>query len=79
MKTIAIKKEIHHAIDLIEDKDFLKAVYVILNEKSREYDYELRDDDKVELDSFKKQNKDGKLKSVSIEQIRKNACSNARK
>ena len=39
MKAIAIKKEIHHAIDLIEDKDFLKAVYVILNEKSREYDY----------------------------------------
>ena len=79
MKTIAIKKEIHHAIDLIEDKDFLKAVYVILNEKSREYDYELRDDDKVELDSFKKQNKAGKFKSLSIEQIRKDAYSNARK
>ncbi len=79
MKTIAIKKEIHHAINLIEDKDFLKAVYVILNEKSREYDYELRDDDKVELDSFKKQNKAGKLKSLSIEQIRKDAYSNARK
>lgn len=79
MKTIAIKKEIHHAINLIEDKDFLKAVYVILNEKSREYDYELRDDDKVELDSFKKQNKAGKLKSLRIEQIRKDAYSNARK
>lgn len=79
MKAIAIKKEMHHAIDVIEDKDFLKAVYVILNEKSREYDYELSDDDKVELDSLKKQNKAGKLKSVSIDQIRKNAYSKARK
>ena len=75
MKAIAIKKEMHHVIDVIE----LKVVCSILNEKSKEYDYELSDDDKVELDSLKKQNKAGKLKSVSIEQIRKNACSNARK
>lgn len=79
MKAIAIKKEMHHAIDVIEDKDFLKAVYLILNEKSREYDYELSDDDKIELDSLKKQNNAGKLKSVSVEQIRKNAYSKARK
>ena len=79
MKAIAIKKEMHHAIDMIEDKDFLKAVYVILNEKSREYDYELSDDDKVELDSLKKQNKASKLKSVNIEQIRKDTYSKARK
>lgn len=79
MKAIAIKKEMHHAIDVIDDKDFLKAVYVILNEKSREYNYELSDDEKAELDILKKQNKAGKLKSVSIEQVRKNAFSKARK
>lgn len=79
MKAIAIKKEMHHAIDVIDDKDFLKAVYVILNEKSREYNYELSDDEKTELDILKKQNKAGKLKSVSIEQVRKNAFSKARK
>jgi len=75
MKAIAIKKEMHHAIDVIE----LKVVCSILNEKSKEYYYELSDDDKVELDSLKKQNKADKLKSSSIEQIRKNAYSKVRK
>ncbi len=50
MKAIAIKKEMHHVIDVIE----LKVVCSILNEKSKEYYYELSDDDKVELDSLKK-------------------------
>ncbi len=75
MKAIAIKKEMHHAIDIIEDKDFLKAIYVLLNDKSKEYDYDLTDEDKAELDDLKKQNKAGKLKSVSLAQIRKNAHS----
>ncbi len=79
MKATAIKKDMYQAIDVIEDKDFLKAVYLILNEKSREYQYELKDEDKEELDRLKKQNKAGKLKSVSLEQIRKNAFSKVRK
>jgi len=79
MKAIAIKKEMHHAIDVIEDKDFLKAVYVILNEKSKEYDYNLSDDDKKELDKLEKQNKAGKLKSVTLAQIRKEAYSRVKK
>ncbi len=78
MKAIAIKKEMHHAIDIIEDKDFLKAIYVLLNDKSKEYDYDLTDEDKAELDDLKKQNKAGKLKSVSLAQIRKNAHSKSR-
>ena len=78
MKAIAIKKEMHHAIDIIEDKDFLKAIYVLLNDKSKEYDYDLTDEDKAELDDLKKQNKAGKLKSVSLAQIRKNAHSQSR-
>jgi len=79
MKAIAIKKEMHHAIDVIEDKDFLKAIYVLLNDKSKEYDYELTDDDKKELDELKKQNKAGKLKSVTLAQIRQKALSKKRK
>ena len=78
MKAIAIKKELHHAIDISEDKDFLKAIYVLLNDKSKEYDYDLTDEDKAELDDLKKQNKAGKLKSVSLAQIRKNAHSKSR-
>jgi hypothetical protein len=73
MKAIAIKKEMYHAIDVIEDKDFLKAIYVLLNDKSKEYNYELSDAYKKELDDLKKQNKAGKLKSVSLSQIRKEA------
>ena len=69
----------HHAIDVIEDKDFLKAIYILLNDKSKEYDYELTDEDKKELDDLKKQNKAGKLKSVTLAQIRKNAYSKSRK
>lgn len=79
MKAIAIKKEIHHAVDVIEDKDFLKAIYVILDNKSKEYDYELSDDDKQELDELKKLNKAGKLKSVTMAQIRQKAISKKRK
>jgi len=41
MKTLAIKTELHHVIDVIEDKKLLKAIYVLLNEKSKEYDFEL--------------------------------------
>jgi hypothetical protein len=79
MKALAIKKEMHQAIDLIEDKDFLKAVFVILNEKSKEYNFELSADDKKEIDALEKQNKSGKLKSVTLSQIRKEAYSRAKK
>jgi hypothetical protein len=79
MTTTAIKKEMHHAIDVIDDKDFLKAIYVLLNDKSKEYDFELTDSDKKELDVLKKQNKAGKLKSVSLAQIRKEAYSRVKK
>ena len=79
MTTTAIKKEMHHAIDVIDDKDFLKAIYVLLNDKSKEYDFELTDSDKKELDILKKQNKAGKLKSVSLAQIRKEAYSRVKK
>ena len=79
MTTTAIKKEMHHAIDVIDDKDFLKAIYVLLNDKSKEYDFELIDSDKKELDVLKKQNKAGKLKSVSLAQIRKEAYSRVKK
>ncbi len=49
----------HHAIDVIEDKVFLNAIHILLNNKSKEYDYELTDEDKKELDALKKQNKAG--------------------
>jgi hypothetical protein len=79
MKALAIKKEMHHAIDLIEDKDFLKAVHTILNEKSKEYAFELSEDEKKELDATRKQYKLGKSKSYTVAEVRKQAYSKLKK
>ena len=79
MKALAIKKEMHHAIDLIEDKDFLKAIHTILNEKSKEYAFELSEDEKKELDTTQKQYKLGKSKSYTVAEVRKHAYSKLKK
>jgi pyruvate dehydrogenase complex dehydrogenase (E1) component len=79
MKALAIKKEMHHAIDLIEDKDFLKAIHTILNEKSKEYAFELSEDEKKELDATRKQYKLGKSKSYTVAEVRKQAYSKLKK
>lgn len=79
MKAITIKKAMHHAIDIIEDKDFLKAVHVILNEKSKEYELELNDQEKNELDSLQKLHKSGKSKSYTVAEVRKYAYSKLKK
>jgi len=71
MKTIGIKKELHHAIDVIDDTDFLKAIHVLLNEKSKEYEYELSAEEKQELDYLRKQHKSGKSKSYTMAEVRK--------
>ncbi len=79
MKAIAIKKEMHHAIDLIDDKDFLKAVHTILNEKSKEYEFELSSEEIKELEHLKKQHKSGKTKSYTMAEVRKYAHSKLKK
>lgn len=79
MKSLAIKKELHHVIDVIEDKEFLKAIYVLLNEKSKEYDYELSENEKKELDHLSNLHKAGKSKSFSMEEVRKYAHSKLKK
>ncbi len=79
MKTLSIKKELHTAIDVIEDKEFLKAIHLLLNEKSKEYTYELSEEEKKELDMLSKQHKSGKSKSYSMEEVRKQAHSKLKK
>lgn len=79
MKSLAIKKELHHVIDVIEDKEFLKAIYVLLNEKSKEYDYELSEHEKKELDLLSNKHKSGKSKSFTMEEVRKHAHSKLKK
>lgn len=79
MKATVIKKEMHHAIDVIDDTDFLKAIYVLLNEKSKEYEYELSSKEKQELDYLRKQHKLGKSKSYTMAEVRKQALSKIKK
>lgn len=71
MKTDSLKKELHTVIDIIDDKVFLKAIYVLLNEKSKEFNYELSIDQKKELEHLSKQHKTGKSKSYSMAEVRK--------
>lgn len=79
MKAETIKKEMHQAIDIINDKDFLKAVHIILNEKSKEYSFELNESEKKELDYLKKQHKSGKSKSFTVAEVRARAYKKIRK
>jgi hypothetical protein len=37
MKIAALKKELHLAIDRIDDENLLEAVYIILNKSTRDY------------------------------------------
>ena len=39
MKTSALKKEIHLAVDRIDDEKLLEAVYVILNKSTHEFQF----------------------------------------
>ncbi len=69
----------HRAIDIIEDEDFLKAVHIILNTKSKEYEFELNEEEKSELDALRKQHKSGKTKSYTVAEVRKHAYSKLKK
>lgn len=73
MKASEIKKEMYESIEVIEDKEFLKAINLLLNEKTKEYDFDLSDSDKKELDELKKLRKAGKTKSYTVNEVRENA------
>lgn len=79
MKSEIIKQEIYHAIDVINDKDFLKAIHTLLFEKSKEYEYDLNPKEKKELDRLKKEHKAGKSKSHTVSDVRKMAYQKLRK
>ena len=79
MKATAIKQEMHRAIDIIDDKEFLKAVYKILDDKSKEYEVEFSEEEKEELDKLHKIYKSGKGKSTTMAEIRNKAYSKLKK
>ena len=79
MTTTVLKKEMHQAIDVIEDAGFLKAVHTILNEKKDEYDHDLSPDQWEEIDRRIKLHKAGKSKNYTWEEVRAYAKSKLKK
>lgn len=77
MTAPALKKEIHKAIDLIDDASILEAVYTILNKTNTSFD--LSADDFKLIESRKKKFLKGELEAVSLKDIRKKASKRLKK
>ena len=71
MATIGIKKEIHKAIDSIDDDAFLQAVYTILWGKINEEPFELSPVHKAILDDREIKRQQNKSKSYSWAEAKK--------
>lgn len=70
MKSEKLKKEIHQAIDVVNDNEILQVVYTILKKCSEE-DIELTEVQKKELDKRLADHKKGKLKYYTIEEVKR--------
>ncbi|MBI3520305.1 MAG: hypothetical protein HY062_13240 [Bacteroidetes bacterium] len=77
MTALALKKQIHKAIDLTSDESILEAVYTILNKTNSSFD--ISDHDLKLIESRKKQFLKGELGSVSLKDIRKKASKQLKK
>lgn len=71
MTSLALKKQIHKAIDLTSDESILEAVYTILNKTNSSFD--ISDIDLKLIETRKKQFLKGELGSISLKDIRKKA------
>ncbi len=79
MTATTLKKELHKAIDNIEDESFLQAVYTIINKQSAEYEYNLNPKEWAEIEGIQKQHKSGKSKNYSWDEVKKHAKSKLKK
>ncbi len=77
MTALALKKQIHKAIDLTTDESILEAVYTILNKTNSSFD--ISDVDLKLIESRKKQYLKGDLGTVSLNDIRKKASKHLKK
>jgi len=76
MTTDILKNEIAKALNDINDKSFLEALYTIINTRSEKFDYELSIDDKQILDERKALYKWGKAKTFTMIEVRKKVMKN---
>lgn len=77
MTSLALKKQIHKAIDLTSDESILEAAYTILNKTNNSF--EISDADLKLIESRKKLFLKGELSSVSLKDIRKKASKHLKK
>ena len=73
MTTTLLKQNITKAIDDINDKDFLEAVYTIVSNKADENIFELQPEMKDELDARKEKHEKGISKLYSWENVKRAA------
>jgi hypothetical protein len=76
MTTNILKNEISKALNGINDKSFLEAIYTIINTRLENYDYELTEADKKVLDDRKMEYKNGKVKTYTVNEVRKKVLKN---
>jgi hypothetical protein len=80
MTSITLKKQLHKAIDTIENTGFLKAVYAMLKEYSEEEEGSLlAEDQKKELDRRIELHKKGKSKNYTRGEVQKKVLSKLKK
>jgi putative addiction module component (TIGR02574 family) len=70
MKSSKLKKEIHEAVDIVNDSEILHAVYTILK-KSASDDIDLTESQKKELDKRLSDHKAGTLRYYTIDEVKK--------
>jgi hypothetical protein len=71
MTTNILKSKITKAIEGINDKSFLEALYTIVNKQIEPFEYELTDEDLRIVESRKKALKSGKAKTITMSEMRK--------
>lgn len=71
MTSTAIKKELHKAIDNIEDNNLLEAIYTILNSQNKQYPFELSDEDLQIVEERRILYETGKLKTITLSEFKK--------
>ena len=73
MTTTLLKQHITEAVNDINDKDFLEAVFTIVSNKAEEVSFELTGAMKSELDKRKQKHLDGSSKSYSWQDVKRAA------
>lgn len=71
MSQTALKKEIHKAIDNIDDDQLLEAIYTILNSRAYNSSFELTDEDIRVIEERRSAYKAGKTRMLSPSEVKK--------